>query len=721
MDAATPHYLRGRDGVWWLKLTSDEVKTLDVSGDGRNVELILRFLLAWQSVLADGPKHLSGQKPLKLFASFQKRCLAHPLVETITTFAKLGDLILKSSKMDDLTGPFILGMLDTPVAKEYILWHRTRNPELLTYLMTFLWFGKKLEIDDPQLQLRALRSWREVEDRLSTIEFPTKLTSDLHTIVSSVLPDPDLSNLFPSHGPGSTAEQKGRSLSRKNRALRYNARLDRAFVHSQTRKMAGVCDRPSMCKPWQPNAQAHLEYLLDSAKWVAGKYSANLRSSTVSKLLFVPKTIRIARSICKEPTTFMYFQQLVHRAFRRAFDTSVIGRFIRLEDQERNQILSGLGSELGHLDTIDLAAASDSVSWTLVRRVFPRKWLRYLRATRTSTVSLPDGTITKVNKFAPMGSACCFPVQSILFCSVVLYSYIKAMRGSADLDAPVTEREVRLTLSRIDDTGTRSVSETGFMGSVAVYGDDIICDSRVTPHVITTLTSLGFVVNVDKSFTGDQCVRESCGAYWWNGHNITPMLFRVSRMGEYLQPEDLASIVACANNAGSRGLKSLQLLAIRWSLFDQVHPDYVRRDRSKDGLDLRPWSPKTRVNPIRFSLTPDDALTLVVKHPVNAHLHNYYDAAYQYSVNRIWVLSTEMETNAVADGTVTEHSGKTGKSRNSTYCYSDEHYAYLRWWSTISSVDSTRDNTPRRVGRTSVLRVKLSWASIPAMECTHTQ
>lgn len=718
MDAAAPHYVRGSDGVWWLKLTPDEVRTLDVSKDGRNVDLILRFLHAWMCVLADGPKHLCGRRPLRLFASFQKTCVTQPLLTTITTYANLGDMILESSRQTDLTGPFLKEMLDTPVAKEYITWHRTRNAEVLRYLLTFLWFGKKLRIDDPLLSEKALRSWRAVEDRLSTIELPTDLMSDLHTIVGSILRKPDFRGLFPSHGPGSVSERSGRSLTWKNRALRFDPGLDRAFIRGDMRNVVEGWDSFSKERPWQPlPVPRGLDYLPDLSKWNSGRYSAKHRSSKVSKLLFVPKTVKTARSICKEPVTYMYFQQMVRAAFQRAFRSSAIGRFVRLEDQTRNQRLSGQGSELGHLDTIDLAAASDSVSWTLVQRVFPKSWLYYLTATRTSTVKLPDGTLTKVNKFAPMGSACCFPVQSILFCTVVLYCYVKAMRGSADSERPVTVRELRAALSRIDDEGTRSVSETEYWGPVAVYGDDIICDSRVTSHVITTLTSLGFAVNVGKSFMGDQCVRESCGAYWWNGHDITPTLFRIkpSKEGALLTPESLASIVAGANNAGSAGLKSLQLLLIRWALYDRVHPDYVRRDRSKDGLDLRPWSPRHEVNPIRFSTTFDDSLTVVVNRPANAHLSMHYDNAYKCSINRVWVLSTEMETNDVTDGRAAITSAF-GKRKSCSYSFTNEHYAYLRWWSTVSSTDPSKDNIPRRVGRTSVTRVLLEWGSIPAMD-----
>jgi hypothetical protein len=60
-----------------------------------------------------------------------------------------------------------------------------------------------------------------------------------------------------------------------------------------------------------------------------------------------------------------------------------------------------------------------------------------------------------------------------------------------------------------------------------VYGDDIAVDTRTTDDVIAILERLGFTVNVSKSFTGSQSFRESCGVFAFEGHDVTPLLFRI--------------------------------------------------------------------------------------------------------------------------------------------------------------------------------------------------
>jgi hypothetical protein len=56
----------------------------------------------------------------------------------------------------------------------------------------------------------------------------------------------------------------------------------------------------------------------------------------------------------------------------------------------------------------------------------------------------------------------------------------------------------------------------------SVFGDDIICDTRVAPLVVEFLEALGFVVNESKSFMDpDHRYRESCGEEYYQGRCVS--------------------------------------------------------------------------------------------------------------------------------------------------------------------------------------------------------
>ena len=175
----------------------------------------------------------------------------------------------------------------------------------------------------------------------------------------------------------------------------------------------------------------------------------------------------------------------------------LISRFVNLRDQSMSQDAAVHGSLYFSTDTIDLSSASDSVSVELVRRIFPSDYLFYMMATRSSRVELYDGSsITSVSKFAPMGSAVCFPTQCIIFTAVCLYAAI-AVSSQEDTGVRVYSKgEIRKFIRT--SLWKRRSSDSPFTRKLeppVVYGDDIAVDSRTTGTVISTLFRLGFTVN----------------------------------------------------------------------------------------------------------------------------------------------------------------------------------------------------------------------------------
>jgi len=113
-----------------------------------------------------------------------------------------------------------------------------------------------------------------------------------------------------------------------------------------------------------------------------------------NRITTVPKNAKTDRIIAIEPTLNGYMQHGVGSLIRSRLKR--VG--VDLNNQRRNQELALLGSVDGSLATIDLSAASDSVSTELVRRLLPPDWLAAIEQLRCSQGVLPDGTRVEYQK-----------------------------------------------------------------------------------------------------------------------------------------------------------------------------------------------------------------------------------------------------------------------------------------------------------------------------------
>lgn len=220
-------------------------------------------------------------------------------------------------------------------------------------------------------------------------------------------------------------------------------------------------------------------------KW--GVRVNRFRLTKSNRIAFVPKNYKTDRTIACEPTHNVPFQL--------AFDgycKSRLRKFgVNLSDQSLNQLASFKGSLDGSLATLDLKAASDSLSLELVRTLFPPQWAEYLQDLRCcqweAKVSNEEYTGTYSN-FSSMGNGTTFPIETLVF--------LAAARAAGD-KTPV------------------------------IYGDDIICKTEIVEPLVKLLSFLGFAINETKSFWDPNFLfRESCGTDWLNGRNVTPFYIR---------------------------------------------------------------------------------------------------------------------------------------------------------------------------------------------------
>nr|QDH89015.1 MAG: RNA-dependent RNA polymerase [Leviviridae sp.] len=263
------------------------------------------------------------------------------------------------------------------------------------------------------------------------------------------------------------------------------------------------------------------------------------------KVITVPKTLSTPRIIAVESTAMQYAQQGLSDSFTRHIDRSSIGEIMSWKSQEPNQLLALRGSypmpeivnrrslHVGFA-TLDLSDASDLVDSQLVRDIF-RDYplvLEAVMAMRSPQASVL-GKVLDLSKYASMGSALCFPIESIIFTILVF-----------------------IGLRRVYPTIRPENLIKEFSGLVRVYGDDIVVPVRAAQSVVQTLQAYGLRVNNTKSFwTG--MYRESCGKEYFAGLDVTiakvKHVLPSTRKPITGQEQEIVSTVALRNNLYKRG------------------------------------------------------------------------------------------------------------------------------------------------------------------------
>lgn len=236
-------------------------------------------------------------------------------------------------------------------------------------------------------------------------------------------------------------------------------------------KISGKIRAPRTCWP-----------LLSSLGTYFGFNDLRFVDVPCNRVTLVPKSWKTHRTIACEPTGSLplqlCFDSYVKKVLQRKFG-------INLADQTTNQELSHRGSLFGHLATIDLSMASDTLCFNAVAWLLPCDWLEYLLSVRSREYRGIFGK-GRYAKFSSMGNGATFPLETLIFAAAC-----------------------RAVGSRLS----------------SVYGDDIIVETGAVPELVRLLNFLGFRVNEEKSFiTGP--FRESCGTDWWEGENITPFFLK---------------------------------------------------------------------------------------------------------------------------------------------------------------------------------------------------
>jgi len=317
--------------------------------------------------------------------------------------------------------------------------------------------------------------------------------------------------VVPKHGPGATAD--GLKGNRKFDQRVWTSRLEGVFPQ---RENIIPNDRPTFASR------------LDDVILLSPG------AEIPAKVVLVPKTLKTPRIIAEEPTCMQYMQQgLLELMVDKIRGDDNASNFVMFESQQENQILARIGSVNGSLATLDLSEASDRVSNQHVRLLVQnhRALREALDATRSRKADVPGKGVIRLAKYASMGSALCFPLESLVFMTVIFVGI------EEQLNRRLTKKDVE-----------------SFYGVVRVFGDDIVVPVDYVQSVLKALETFGFRVNVHKSFwTGK--FRESCGEDYYDGHDVKVVRVRTPLPRDRRDIEELVSTVSLRNQLFLAGFR----------------------------------------------------------------------------------------------------------------------------------------------------------------------
>lgn len=212
------------------------------------------------------------------------------------------------------------------------------------------------------------------------------------------------------------------------------------------------------------------------------------RSRSCARFFCVPKDATKLRSITIEPCARQYMQQALRRLLVQHIESHpLLRRHLQLRDATAN----GKRAGSRNCATLDLENASDSIPCWQVYALF-KNWpnfRRWLFASRSSSIE-HNGEVLNLVRYAGMGNATTFSIESLVFLALTLES---------------------LDLLRRDRKREYSRALRDCITGVGVYGDDIVVPNNAfAGTVLQTLVLAGYIPSKTKTcICGD--FKESCG------------------------------------------------------------------------------------------------------------------------------------------------------------------------------------------------------------------
>jgi hypothetical protein len=414
------------------------------------------------------------------------------LTKTLPTLGKAFDKALQGNvafapigfrKDSNRTTPKLFGWLFKRVFddKGYIL--ASADIHAIQHIRQIFQLLYKLEVKhDYESTEKVLSSFRAVNMELQELHIDQsdqviKRARAFITRALSGLPSRDIS---PAHGPGAVAT--GEKGGRKSIFSRLYKDMESWY-------------------PFTEYFHVSLSHTVDCLHQLEALEELD---TGTAKVVLVPKDSRGPRLISCEPLEKQWIQQGQRKLLYTHIESHPLTRgHVNFTDQEINRSLALASSQTQHKVTLDMKEASDRVSLKLIQALFSgTEWLQALLASRSGYTRMPDKTVVRLETFAPMGSAVCFPIEALVFYSLAVSALV-----THKVYAPSISAREKWAKAR---------------DSVYVYGDDIICDTEDYGIIMQQLERFGLLFNRSKC-----CVsgffRESCGCDAYKGVDVTPI------------------------------------------------------------------------------------------------------------------------------------------------------------------------------------------------------
>jgi hypothetical protein len=404
---------------------------------------------------------------------------------------------------------------------------------------------------DGSTNVDAIHYLESVYQRVQPPEYRSVIR-DARKLLASLFQRFDPRAIVPQHGPGTVSTKE--KLHGKYMSRRVNPRIDEVYpwheyfvasgghlvdelehILSLRSGEDGLRKVLGSVTSLEDSFQAGLQKVLIAPSTVPAKGAVIRPKGLIvrecsARVILVPKDSRGPRLISCEPLENQWVQQGLMKAIVGLVEKDPLTRHsVHFTDQQPNQFAALQGSRAGAYATLDLKEASDRVTVGLVRLLFPQELSEYLLATRTKSTMLPNGEIQRLDKFAPMGSALCFPVMALTIWALLTARF----RGDAHARQ-----------------------------SLHVYGDDVIVPGYQAQNAIATLEAFGLLVNRAKS-----CVsgffRESCGTDAFRGVRVTPVRVRTLWTSRP-SPKSYLSHIAYANAFRKNGYNNVSDAITEW-------------------------------------------------------------------------------------------------------------------------------------------------------------
>lgn len=293
------------------------------------------------------------------------------------------------------------------------------------------------------------------------------------------------------------------------------------------------------------------KFIGDPSLWLQNSLPAPFKKEPV-KVMSVPKNAFEGRTIAAGQAVNVYWAHGVRAVVLSALEKT--DWQIDFSDQQRQRCLTHLSSYGDGYATIDSSSASDRVPWEAIKLLFP-KWEKLLSYVRDESCFIPfKERISRVVPNYPSSIYSEWFQGDKVGISSTLFMYSTAGNPSTF----VVETSFFYCVCEGVRRWCSRLACHDFLPTM-VYGDDVMVDQEIADITVEILTLFNVKVNLRKSFSNG-FYRESCGAEYWKGYDVSTSYFPRGFKGGYLNQ-----------------VISLQHALFRFPSASAFLTDYVRR------------------------------------------------------------------------------------------------------------------------------------------------